>query len=77
MATYLNIVQIILGAALTAIILLQTRTSSLGSVFGGSDTSIHRTRRGVERTLFIITIALSVIFFLLAIVNALVTSPTG
>jgi len=72
MAVYLNIVQIILGIALIAIILLQTRSSSAGAVFGGGDTSIYRTRRGVERTLFIVTIILSVVFFIIAILNALV-----
>lgn len=77
MGTYLNIVQIILGAALIVIILLQTRSSGVGSVFGGAATSIYRTRRGVERTLFIVTIVLSVLFFIIAIVNALVTEIPG
>ena len=77
MSTYLNIVQIILGVALTAIILLQTRTSSMGSVFGGSETSIYRTRRGVERTLFIVTIVLSLLFFIIAVANALVAGTAG
>jgi preprotein translocase subunit SecG len=77
MGTYLNIAQIILGVALIAVILLQTRSSSLGSVFGGQETSIHRTRRGVERTLFTITIVLSVFFFVIAIINAIVAGTTG
>jgi preprotein translocase subunit SecG len=77
MSTYLNIVQIILGVALTAIILLQTRTSSMGSAFGGSESSIYRTRRGVERTLFIVTIGLSVLFFIIAVANALVAGTAG
>ena len=75
MSTYLNIAQIILGVALTAIILLQTRSSSsAGSLFGGSDTTVHRTRRGVERTLFIVTIALSVVFFVVVLISASVAS---
>ena len=77
MSTYLNIAQITLGAALVAIILLQTRSSGMGSVFGGSQTSIYRTRRGVERTLFIVTIVLSVFFFIIAIINAVVTGTAG
>lgn len=77
MTTYLNIAQIILGAALTAIILLETRSSGLGAVFGSPETSIYRTRRGVERTLFIVTIVLSALFFIIAIINALVTGTTG
>ncbi len=69
---YLYIIQIILGVALTAVILLQVRSSSAGSIFGGSDSTIYRTRRGVERTLFIVTIALSILFFLVVIVSAII-----
>lgn len=72
MSTYLYIVQIILGIALTIVILLDVRASGMGAVFGSGETSIYRTRRGVERTLFIVTIILSVIFFLVAIINAVV-----
>jgi preprotein translocase subunit SecG len=71
MSTYLSIAQIIIGVALTAVILLQTKGGGLSGVFGGSGGSIHRTRRGVERTLFIVTIVLSVVFFVVSLVNAL------
>lgn len=74
MSTYLYIAQIILGIALTAVILLEVRTSGLGSVFGG-ETSIYRTRRGIEKTLLIVTIILSVLFFIVAIVNAVIVGP--
>jgi len=72
MSTYLDIAQIIVGVALIVIILFQTRSSGVGGIFGGTQTSFHRTRRGVERTLFIVTIVLSVTFFIIALVNALV-----
>lgn len=74
MSTYLYIAQIILGIALTAVILLEIRASGLGSVFGG-ETSIYRTRRGIEKTLLIVTVILSVLFFIVAIVNAVVVGP--
>jgi preprotein translocase subunit SecG len=76
MSTYLYIAQIILGIALTVVILMDVRTSGMGAIFGSGETSIYRTRRGVERTLFIVTIVLSVLFFLIAIINAVVTIPT-
>jgi len=77
MATYLNIAQIIIGVALIAVLLFQTQSSGLGGVFGGAQTSFRRTRRGVERTLFIISIVLSVVFFAIALINALAAEALG
>jgi preprotein translocase subunit SecG len=74
MQIYLNIAQIIISLALVAIILLQGRRGDLGgSVFGGSSSAIYQKRRGLERTIFNITIILSVVFFLLTLVNVIVT----
>jgi preprotein translocase subunit SecG len=74
MQIYLDIAQIIISLALVAIILLQGRRGDLGgSVFGGSGSSIYQKRRGLERTIFNITIILSVVFFLLTLVNVIVT----
>ena len=75
MAAYLNIAQLIISAALIVIILLQVRSSSsVGGVFGGADSSIYRTRRGVERTIFNLTIGLSVAFFVITLVNVIASS---
>ena len=68
MATFLLIAQIILGIALTVLIVFQTQNSGAGSVFG-SDTTVYRTRRGLEKTLYQATIVLSVIFVLLTMVT--------
>jgi preprotein translocase subunit SecG len=68
---YLNIAQIIVSTALIVIIIFQARSSSAGSMFGGSDSSVYRTRRGVEKTIYNATIALSVLFFALALLNVL------
>ena len=72
MEAYFNIAQIIISVALTIIILLQTKSSGLGGVFGGTETAIYKTRRGVERTLFNITIGLSIAFFIITILNVIV-----
>ena len=77
MAVSLNIVQIIISIALAAVILLQVRSGGLGGVFGGSETSVYRTRRGVERTLFNITIGLSLAFFAITIVSVIVSYNLG
>jgi len=64
------IVQMLLAIVLIAAILLQTRGSGF-SAFGSADTSIYRTRRGFERTLFQFTIVLAVAWVLVSIGSAL------
>jgi preprotein translocase subunit SecG len=73
MGVYLNIAQIIVSLALVVVILLQVRSGGMGGVFGGSETAVYKTRRGIERTLFNITIGLSVAFFVITILNVIVT----
>jgi preprotein translocase subunit SecG len=68
MAMYLYIAQIVVAAALVLIALLQVRGGGLGGIFGQADT-VYRTKRGVEKTLFQLTIALVVIFVVLSIVS--------
>jgi preprotein translocase subunit SecG len=68
LATFLLIAQLILGIALTVLIVFQTQNSGAGSVFG-SDTTVYRTRRGLEKTLYQATIVLSIIFVLLTMVT--------
>lgn len=68
MATYLHIAQIVVAVALILIVLLQVRGGGLGGIFGQADT-VYRTKRGVERTLFQLTIALAIIFIILSIVS--------
>lgn len=72
MQTYLNVVQIILGVALVTLVLIELRGGGLGGVFGGSQTTIHRQRRGPELLLFRLTVVAAVLFFLIAIINVLV-----
>lgn len=75
MQLYLDIAQIIISVALVGIILLQSRRGDLGgSVFGGSSSAIYQKRRGLERTIFQITIGLSVAFFLITLINVMVVA---
>jgi preprotein translocase subunit SecG len=71
-AVYLNIVEIILSVVLIFVILLQTRGSGFSATFS-SDSSIYRSRRGVEKTLFNFTIGLAVVFVLVSIASVLFT----
>ena len=73
METYLNIVQIIISIIVIAVVLLQARGSGFSATFS-SDTSIYRTRRGVERTLFNVTIGLAVLFVAISILSVIFSS---
>ena len=68
MQTYLNVAQIVLAIALILIILLQVRGGGLGGIFGQPDT-VYRTKRGVEKTMFQLTIALATLFIIVAIIS--------
>ncbi len=73
METYLNIVQIIISIIVIGVVLLQARGSGFSATFS-SDTSIYRTRRGVQKTLFNVTIALAVLFVGISILSVLFSS---
>jgi len=66
--TYFYIVQIFVSLVLIGVLLLQARGSGFSATFN-SDSSIYRTRRGVEKTLFNITIAMAVIFVIVSILS--------
>lgn len=72
MKQYLNLAQILLSIALIIAILLQSRGAGFGGAFGTQST-VFRTRRGLERTLFQITIILAVVFTLISIISARVS----
>ena len=68
MQTFFNVTQIVLSIALVMVILLQVKGGGLGGIFGQADT-VFRTRRGVERTLFRLTIVLVLLFVIFSIVS--------
>lgn len=68
---YLNIAQIIVSICLIIVVLLQARGTGFAAGFS-SDSSIFRTRRGLERTLFQFTIGLAVFFVGLAMASVVV-----
>ncbi len=67
MPIYLAIGQILIAIVLIAVILLQVQGGGLGGIFGQPD-AVYRTRRGIERTLFRLTIILGAVFAAMAIV---------
>ena len=68
MQTALNITQIVLSLALILVILLQVRGGGLGGIFGQADT-VFRTRRGLEKKLFQLTVVLVVLFIIISIIT--------
>jgi preprotein translocase subunit SecG len=70
---YLDIAMIITSIALIVSVILQSKGAGLGGLTGSDTGSIFTARRGVERTLFQITIVLSFLFFSLAIATVMVT----
>lgn len=65
---YLQAGQIIAAIALVAVIMLQSKGMSFSGTFS-NDSSIYRTRRGLERTLFQLTIVLSVVFLVFSMLS--------
>ena len=63
MVQYLNIALIIISVLLILSVILQSKGAGLGGLSGADAGSVFTARRGVERTLFLATIVLSVVFF--------------
>jgi preprotein translocase subunit SecG len=62
---YLDVALIITSIALIASVILQGKGVGLGSLPGGDSGGVFTARRGIEKTLFYVTIGLSVLFFIL------------
>jgi len=69
--TYLNVVEIVVSAVLIVMLIAQSR----GSGFTGTSqdqTTVFRTRRGIEKTLFQATLILATLFLVAAIASSLI-----
>jgi preprotein translocase subunit SecG len=73
MIQILQIALIITAVALIASVILQSKGAGLGGLTGADTGSVFTARRGIERTLFWVTIILSVLFFALAITLIIVS----
>lgn len=65
----LQVAQIVIAVAVAASILLQARGTGLSSTFGGESTA-YRSRRGLERTLFRLTVVLIVVYVVISLLGA-------
>jgi protein translocase SecG subunit len=67
----LTVIQIIVGILLIILILLQQRGEGMG-ILGGVSSQFYGTRRGLEKTIFISTIILSILFIILSVISFLI-----
>jgi len=70
-ATYIDIALIIISIALVAAVILQNKGVGLGGLTGMDTGGVFTARRGIEKTLFWITIVLSVLFFILTLTSVI------
>ena len=68
--TTINIAQILVSVALSVVLILQAKGSGFGAGLGGS-TSMFRTRRGIEKTLFQLTIVLAAMFLAISALSVI------
>ena len=71
MKNTLLIIQIIISILLIIVVLLQPKGEGLSQTFGGAG-ELYKTRRGMEKLLFKLTIVLIVIFIILSLAGFLV-----
>lgn len=69
MGSVVDMALILVSVALIASVILQSKGAGLGGLTGADTGGIFTARRGVEKTLFYVTIALGVLFFILAIIS--------
>lgn len=65
----LQVAQLVIALAVGSSILLQARGTGLSSTFGGESTA-YRSRRGIERTLFRLTVLLIAVYVVISLVGA-------
>jgi preprotein translocase subunit SecG len=69
---YIDVALIITSVALIISVIMQNKGVGLGGLTGGDTGGVFTARRGIEKTLFYITIGLSVLFFILTLAAVIV-----
>ena len=71
LGTFMMLATDVIAIALISVVVIQGQTGAgLGAVFGGSD--IYRSRRGIEKTLFQISFALTIIFLSMSLLTVII-----
>jgi preprotein translocase subunit SecG len=74
MQNFLDGSLILTSVALVFSIILQSKGAGLGNLSGADAGGVFTARRGIEKTLFWVTIIFSVLFFILAITSVILTA---
>lgn len=69
----LQLAQILISVFLIAVILLQSKGAGFGGAFG-TQAAVFRTRRGLERSLFQLTILLTALFIVISLLSVRLAS---
>ncbi|PKO06696.1 MAG: preprotein translocase subunit SecG [Chloroflexi bacterium HGW-Chloroflexi-3] len=72
MVIYIDVALIITSVALIISVIMQNKGVGLGGLSGGDTGGVFTARRGIEKTLFYITIGLSVLFFILTLAAVII-----
>ncbi len=67
MTTYFDIALIIISIALIASVIFQNKGIGLGGLTGADSSQVFTARRGLEKTVFLITIGLAVVFVIITV----------
>jgi preprotein translocase subunit SecG len=70
----LDIALIITALALVVSIILQSKGAGLGGLTGSDAGGVFTARRGIEKTLFWVTIVFAILFFVLAITSVILAA---
>jgi preprotein translocase subunit SecG len=72
----LSVAVILIAITLVVVILLQVKGGGIGEMLSGEGSGISRTRRGLEKTLFNVTVVLGFLFLLISILAAALFANT-
>ncbi len=69
MVNYIDIALIIISITLIASVIFQNKGVGLGGLTGADSSQVFTARRGLEKTIFLITIGLAILFVILTLLS--------
>ncbi len=69
MVNFIDIALIIISIALIACVIFQNKGVGLGGLTGADSSQVFTARRGLEKTIFQITIGIAIVFIILTMVS--------